>query len=421
MKVCGIVAEYNPFHNGHLYHIEETKRRGATHVVAVMSGNFVQRAEPAIISKFERARLAALGGVDLVVELPVQYAAGSSERFARGAVALLDALGCVESMSFGSECGDMALLQKGADAALDPDVIELTRGFYETGMSYPAARERVAKKLYGKAVGEVLRRPNNILGVEYLKALRELGSPIEPVTFRREGADHDGEEVNGLFASAKFLREEVRSGADVINYVPFETKLALERALAQGKLSGGLDALSQAVLFRLRTMTDAELRALPDCGDGLGDRLYKATRSYSDLNEILAAAKTKRYTMSRVRRAVISALLGVEGGDYFPPPYIRLLAVGRGGKELLGTIGKTRRLPMSESLRTLMREGERLQRAARKTKEPTEESRTMLRDGENMVRCAKLEAHATDIYNLSLVKPAARGRDFTAPLFKVNG
>lgn len=394
MKVCGIVAEYNPFHNGHRFHIEETRRAGATHIVAVMSGNFVQRAEPAVISKFDRARLAILGGADLVIELPVQYAVSSSERFARGAVALLEALGCVDEISFGSEAGNIASLRAAAKAVSDKDVIELTRQFYETGMSYPAARENVVEKLYGKDISEVLRTSNNILGVEYIKALDELKSKIEPITFRREGASHDSDESEGGFASARMLREEVRRGADIINYVPFETKLAMETAASEGKLSGGLDALSQAILFSLRTMSREELSELPDCGDGLGSRIYNAAAESGDMGEIFDIAKTKRYTMSRVRRAAIYALLGIDASYFFSPPYIRIMAIGRNAQELLNRIGKTHTLPMSVSLKELSKQCE------------------------NAFKTAKLEAHATDIFNLSLYKPASRGRDYTVPVFK---
>ncbi|MEA4912914.1 MAG: nucleotidyltransferase family protein [Oscillospiraceae bacterium] len=420
MNVCGIVAEYNPFHNGHQYQIEQIKKNGATHVVAVLSGSFVQRAEPAIVSKFERARLAVLGGADLVVELPVQYATASAERFAHAAVFLLRALGCVDTISFGSECGDLALLQRAADAIADADVVRLTREFCETGMPYPAAREKVVEKLYGEEVSAVLRSPNNLLGVEYLKALRLEKSRITPTTILREGAAHDKDETDGLFASAKFLREQVRAGADIINYVPFETKCALEKANADGKLSGGLEALAQAILFQLRTMTAEELRALPDCTDGLGDRLYTATQQYGELPAVLEAAKTKRYTMSRVRRAALCALLGIRPADYFDPPYIRLLAIGRYGEELLARIGKTKKLPMSASLLSLLRDGQRLQRAGKGNEsDMTREVEEIVRDGREMERCARLEAHATDIFNLSLEKPAVRGRDFSTPLYRV--
>ncbi|MEA5051637.1 MAG: nucleotidyltransferase family protein [Oscillospiraceae bacterium] len=420
MNVCGIVAEYNPFHNGHQYHIEQARRAGATHIVAVMSGNFVQRAEPAIISKFERARLAALGGADLVVELPVQYATGSSERFARGAVSLLAALGCVDSISFGCECADLPLLRQTADAVCDEDVARLTKAFCETGMSYPAAREKVVEKLYGEQISAVLRTPNNILAVEYLKALRALQSGMAVLPVAREGVLHDDERMAGLFASAKSLREQVRAGVDIINYVPFETKLALDKAGADGKLSGGLESLSQAILFRLRTMTQQELEALPDCADGLGDRLYRATQECGELGAVMETAKTKRYTMSRVRRAVVCALIGISESDFFPPPYIRLLAVGRYGEELLTKIGKSKKLPMSQSLLALLRDGEGMQQVGRAHGENAAgEDDEVARSGARMVRCAQLEAHATDIYNLSLDRPAVRGRDYTARFFKV--
>lgn len=389
MKLCGIVAEYDPFHNGHAYHIEKTRQAGATHVVAVMSGCFVQRGQPALLSKFQRARLAVLGGADLVVELPVQYAVGSAERFARGAVSVLRGMGCVDMLSFGSECGDIGLLCRAAEAVRGEETAALAKTLYEGGESWPAAMESAVRRLWGDGVGDVLTTANNTLGMAYLNALARPRCAIEPVTVRRAGAGHNAPDADGAFASASLVRELTAAGKDAGAYVPAATAQALQSA----PKSGGLAALSPIILYKLRSMAREEFLALPDCADGLADRLFGAAAAATDAESLLNAAKTKRYTMARVRRAVICALLGISAADYFDPPYIRVLAMGPKGGEVLARIDKHRKLPLSHSLKVLAEEGG------------------------NSGRTALLEARATDIFNLSLDVPAPKGEDYTHKIY----
>ena len=197
MKTCGIIAEYNPFHNGHKYQIEETKKRfGATHIVAVMSGNFTQRGDVAIYDKYKRAEIALQNGVDLVIELPVAYALASAEQFALGAVSLLHNLGCVDMLSFGSECGDIELLHETAGAVVYAQNHDDFFRFMRGGDTLPVALQKTIEKYYEKDIINTLTEPNNTLAVEYLKAMDELGCMFEPVTIGRTGADHDGEEAS---------------------------------------------------------------------------------------------------------------------------------------------------------------------------------------------------------------------------------
>ncbi len=394
MQVAGIVAEYNPFHSGHLYHIDETRRLGATHIVAVMSGNFVQRAEPAIVNKFDRARIAALAGVDLVLELPVAYATASSERFAYGALSVLDALGIVNLLSFGSEAGEIAPLKLAAEAVHDSRVIRRIKQLTEIGENYPAAQTKALEVFYPE-VAKLVTAPNNILGIDYLKALNKLKSEIQPITVPRMGAGHDEDEIVDGFASASRIRDIVRQRGAFGRYMPRECELMLLDATVAGRISGGMDRVESAILFRLRQLSREECNLLPDADTGLGDRLYNAAETAGTLEQLYEMTKTKRYTMSRVRRAVLAALLSITAEDYTSLPYIRILAIGNKGEEILRAMKKSCKLPVSHSLSELIV----LKGIAEKT--------------------ALKESFATDVFNLTLAKRAPKGEDFTTKLFKL--
>ena len=189
MRIGGVVAEYNPFHNGHAYQLMELRQAGATHIAVVMSGNFVQRGEPALLDKWTRAEAALLCGADLILELPLPYGAATAERFAFGAVSLLEGLGCVDLLGFGCESGDLPALQRAARAVEDPEVYEAVRERMAEGISFAAAREEAVRERWGEA-GDALRRPNDILAVEYLRQLGRLGSPIRPVAVGQIGRAH---------------------------------------------------------------------------------------------------------------------------------------------------------------------------------------------------------------------------------------
>lgn len=394
MNICGIVAEYNPFHNGHAYLIKKARENGATHIAAAMSGDFVQRAAPAIVDKFARARAAVMCGVDLVIELPVQYATASAERFARGAVETLMALGCVDMLAFGSGSGSLESLERAADAVSDPALLERAKKLAEGGMSFAAAREKATRELFGHAVADVLDGPDNILATEYLKALRLLKCEMQPFTTERAGVSHDEKNPSGEFASASFVRAEYLSGGDIAEYLPEPSLAALGQARERGALSGGWQALERALLIKLRGMSASEWAALPDAGGGLGERLNKAAMSAASAEELFALAKTKRYAMARVRRVALCALLGITTEDFFPAPYIRVLAVGERGEVILREAKKSASLPLSHSLKKL---------------------ETV---NANCARTAELSARASDIYGLSLPHILPAGRDYTEKLFK---
>lgn len=335
METAGIVAEYNPFHRGHAWHIAETRRRlgGEAPVVCVMSGHWVQRGECALADKWLRAALALDRGADLVVELPTPWAMASAESFARGAVSLLAATGVVDVLSFGSETGELAPLEEAAAALDAPDYPERLRAALGRGLSFPAARQEAA----GAAC---LSAPNNNLGVEYLRSLRALGSTIRPLTVPRQGAGHDGPAAGG-FASASELRRLLRAGRGE-EAAPYLT------APWSGELAD-MQHIERAVLARLRTMGEGDWAALPDGGgaEGLPSRLAKAAREAVSLEDFYTRAKTRRYTHARLRRLALAAFLGLRAAERpAAPPYVRVLGLGGRGRALLRKMKDTCPLPV---------------------------------------------------------------------------
>ena len=335
METAGIVAEYNPFHRGHAWHIAETRRRlgGDAPVVCVMSGHWVQRGECALADKWLRAALALDRGADLVVELPTPWAMASAESFARGAVSLLAATGVVDVLSFGSETGELAPLEEAAAALDAPEYPEKLRAALGRGLSFPAARQEAA----GAAC---LSAPNNNLGVEYLRSLRALGSTIRPLTVPRQGAGHDGPAAGG-FASASELRRLLRAGRGE-EAAPYLT------APWSGELAD-MQHIERAVLARLRTMGEGDWAALPDGGgaEGLPSRLAKAAREAVSLEDFYTRAKTRRYTHARLRRLALAAFLGLRAAERpAAPPYVRVLGLGGRGRALLRRMKDTCPLPV---------------------------------------------------------------------------
>ena len=343
MSIIGIVCEYNPFHNGHEYQIQKSREiAGAdAEIVCVMSGDFVQRGEAALFSKFARAEAACRCGADLVIELPLPWALSSAESFARGAVSLLAQMKA-DYLSFGSERGEIHELALIADAVL-------TDGFQERVMeilgekgdiSYAAARQRALEERIGGEAA-LIEGPNNILAVEYLKAIRTLGANLKPIAIRRVGAAHDGG-GEGRYRSASALRELLRQGEDIAPYVPEKAREVYENEIARGRIIRR-DKLETALLSRLR-MFDAEyFDSLRDAGNGAGRRLYEAVRHEAGIDAVLNAAKTRRYPLARMRRICMCAALGIdrEATDGLPG-YARVLAANERGCALLARLrGKT--------------------------------------------------------------------------------
>ncbi len=338
MTAVGIVAEYNPFHLGHAWHIAQTRRLLGKDrpVVCVMSGHWVQGADCAVTDKWTRAGLALEGGADLVLELPTPWAMASAEAFARGAVSILAATGVVDTLSFGSECGSTDELRQAAEALDAPDYPARLRAALDKGLSFPAARQEAANC-------PCLSTPNNNLGVEYLRALRHLSASMEVVTVPRRGAEHNGSRTVEGFASATQIRRLLRSGQQ-----EEAALLVRPNALDQMGAISSLSHIERAILAKLRTMDTSAWAALPDSGtaEGLPERLVRAARQALSLEDFYFLAKTKRYTHARLRRLALSAFLGLTTDRPALPPYVRVLGLNSRGQELLKRMKDTCSLPI---------------------------------------------------------------------------
>ena len=351
MQTAGIIIEYNPLHSGHLYQLEETRRLLGrdTAIVGVMSGDFVQRGDFAIVRRRARAKAAVESGVDLVLELPLPWAVGSAERFADGGVAVLAAAGVVDRLVFGSECGDTAALERIARVLLSEEFPRVLKTELAEGVSFAAARQRAVERLATAEDAALLAQPNNILGVEYCKSLLRRESSIRPLTIRRKGTGYHGTELEENLPSATMLRELLRSGErdKALSLMAPAMRSAYEEEAGLGRAPVLLETCERAILARLRAMSEEDFAALDEGREGLYRRLYEASRTAASLEEILNTAKTKRYAHARLRRMVLWAWLGMSPVD-FPEeiPYLRVLAANRTGRELLGRMRKTVSVPV---------------------------------------------------------------------------
>lgn len=402
MKIAGIIAEYNPFHNGHAYHIEHTraeKEGGATHVVAVMSGWFTQRGEPAVVNPFVRADAALRSGVDLVIALPLPWALSSAQFFAEGGVHLLDALNCVDMLSFGSECGDIEALKTVRRLLNEPRTAERLKGLMATGASYAAAMRQAVAETGGDNRAKLLDTPNNTLGIEYLGALSRLNSSIEPFTVKRMGAEHDAVCPIGGMASASYVRELLRSGRtrNIGHFVPNTVCDALTRASQIGTCPSQEKEGERAVLAVLRTRSKEQLSRLPFVSEGIENRLYNAIRTASTLEELIDLTKTKRYTRTRVQRLIYSAYLGITAELASGlPPYIRVLGANGRGYEIL---------------RAAKQNGATLPIVSRASDVASLDERAQ--------RLFALECRAADLYAMFLPTPSPCGSEMTGGMISL--
>ena len=348
MRVFGIICEYNPFHRGHKWQIDELRRLVGEEecaVVCAMSGDFVQRGDFAVERAHARAEAAVYGGADLVLELPLPWAISSAEGFACGGVSILAATGVVDTLVFGSECGNAAKLQRAAKALLREDFPDALREELAKGLSFAAARESAARALIGEDAA-VLREPNDILGVEYCKALLQSGSTIAPLAILRKVVGHNGGAAKG-FASASHIRELLINGACADEFLTPESAAICARERAAGRAPVTMANAERAILARLRAMREEDFAPFDGGGEGLYHRLYDAVQRETTIDGILAAAKSKRYAYARLRRLLLAAYLGVTPED-IPQrvPYLRVLACNARGREVLRCMKTTAAAPV---------------------------------------------------------------------------
>ena len=336
--IFATAAEYNPFHKGHAYHVSQMKKLGADGIIAVMSGSFVQRGEPAMMSKFARAECAVKGGVDLVLELPVSYAVGSAERFAAGCVRIADAVGIADKFCFGSETADVSSFEKTADMLDTPEFSALLKEELSTGKTFAAARANALKELGAFAP----EKPNDILAVEYIKELKRLKSRVEPVAIKRIGDYHGG--TSG-FASASEIRRKTDGGMLPKEDLPEETAETLESLISRGKAPAKIENLERMILGFYRNSEAAELKRFYAVAEGSENRVIAAAKTATSIEDFYEKIKTKRYTMATVRRMVIAPFLGIKKEES-PISYLRVLAFSKRGAELMKNIKKNSDLPL---------------------------------------------------------------------------
>ena len=400
MQVTAIVAEYNTFHNGHRYHIEETwKKTDNSFIMAIMSGNFVQRGEPAILEKRKRAEIAIKNGADLVVELPTPWATASAERFARGAVYIAHQAGIVDNLSFGCEDEDISVLEQIARILSDKVYSRDIKKYYDDNMcSYPEARATVVSRILGKDCSEIMMKPNNILAIEYLKAIISFRSDIKPVGIKRSGAGHDSENTHGNITSAMNIRNLMRTGRDYSSFVPANSLPVLEECMENGTFPALYSNLESAVIAHLRKMKPSDFIGVPDVAEGIEHRIIEAVKTSVSLSEIFDKVKTKRYTHARIRRIILSSFLGIKAEDVVSlPPYIRVLALNDNGRMMLKEMKNKYFVPV------IMKYGD---------------VKYLDNDAK---RVFELESTATDLYNLSLPARRVCGTDMTDEIIYIPG
>jgi len=393
MAVAGIIAEFNPFHTGHQRLIRQIRQRLGedTPVVAAMSGNWAQRGECAIADKWRRARWAVLGGADLVLELPTPWAISSAEGFARGGMEVLAGTGVVDTLCFGSECGQAAPLAEAARRLDSPEFTQRLNVHLDARTPFAVSRQRAAADLLGADGARVLASPNDNLGVAYIRAGRALGWEGEVLAVPRAGAGHDDPRPAQGYASASILREWMRTGQG------WNASFFLPTPWPEGLSPASMGQIERAVLYRLRSMDAGDFARLPDSGaaEGLPERLAAAARTACSLEEFYFTAKTKRYTHARIRRLTLWAFLNLEARDRPERvPYLRVLAFNRRGREILRRSGRTGGLPVLAK----PAHARRLSPQARELME--------------------LEARCTDLYDLCFPELKQGGREWTqSPMY----
>lgn len=358
MNLLGLVVEYNPFHNGHKYHLEKSKEiTNATHTVAIMSGSFLQRGEPALFDKYTRAEIAVKNGVDLVIELPTLYACQSAEIFSHGAVATLNSLNCVNSLCFGSEEGNIDILQTISEILVkEPSDFKTTlKNFLDEGIVFPVARSKALYEyiknnhlleLSEDELQQVLNSSNNILGIEYIKSLIKLNSSIKPYTITRIASKYNSTDIESNICSATAIRNSLKDNTDlklIENVVPLHTFNEINH-----KINTNFNPVFDYMFYDLLSSTiirDVDnLTKYFEVNEGIENKIYSNVFTSKNLEELINSTKSKRYTMTKIKRTLNNILLGINRDDVIKVkdldrvPYIRILAFNNKGREIIKKI-----------------------------------------------------------------------------------
>ena len=411
-RVIGVVAEYNPFHNGHYYHLQATKEiTGAEYCVAVISGNFTQRGDTSIVNKWAKAYMAICGGADLVIELPTVYSISSAENFASGAVKILDNLKVVNAISFGAEANDFATLNNIANVLYEEPkaYTNILSHELKKGISYPAARENALMMYLNdiKRYANTLSSPNNILAIEYLKALKIQKSKLEPIMIKRKKVYYNDNKIVDDFASATAIRKLLQDGeyANLRKVIPRSSYTIIGQESRKGGMVLSLAKYEKEIIYALRKMTVEEIADLPDVSEGLQFEIKNAANEANNLKDLISNIKSKRYTQTRIQRILLYALLGIDKklmeNSRKVVPYVRVLGFTQKGKSLLSEISRRNpKLNIITSLKKYMNQNQ----------------------NKNKVLAEMLEKDifATDVYTLGYIGDSKANLDFTNNMIITN-
>ena len=410
-KVVGIIAEYNPFHNGHSYHIQNTKAQtGADFVVAVMTGNFTQRGNTSVINKWEKTKMALNGDADLVIELPTIYSVSSAENFANGAVKILNESGIVDTISFGMEADDVSTLNNIANVLVNepPEYKTIFEHELSKGNSFPRARENALMMYLNdiKRYANVVKGSNNILAIEYLKALKKQKSSIVPFGVKREKVYYNSTKIIDEYASATGIRNLLLHNQleEVRKVMPSKSYSILLNNLRQGTYVLDIIAYNDEIIYKLRSMTVKQIANLPDVSEGLEYLIKEVSNKTNNLIELINGIKSKRYTQTRIQRILLYALLGITKKDMEMSkkitPYIRVLGCSEKGKILLSQINSKAKVITSLKKYEVSNKNKRFCIGKQKT----------------LNRMLEIDKMATDIYTIGYKKDSKAGLDYTKGL-----
>lgn len=386
-KLC-IISEYNPFHFGHLYHLNESISQTDTDFkVAIISGNFVQRGEPSIINKWKKAKVALSAGFDLVLELPTLYAISSAENFANGSIKIADQIKS-NYISFGTESGDLEKLKK-LSSLINKNEKEYIANVKEKiaeGFSYPKSQELVIDEMFGDEFLGVCK-PNNILGLEYLKSLNAISSNITPITVKRDFDKSSSSDVRALLRTSGFKIEDLK------NSIPDFSYEVLAENIENGNAVLSLKAFEKEIIYILRTIDNKKLMNIPDVPENMLSNLKKIACSTNSLDELITALKNKSITQARIQRILLYILLGITKSDMELSkritPYVRVLGMSENGKKILSDISKD--INVITSVKAFEK----------------------ICDDSDLLRMLEIDKKATDIYTLAYSKNSVANLDYT--------
>ena len=409
-RVVGVIAEYNPFHNGHYYHLQKAKEEaGAEYCVAVISGNFTQRGETSIVNKWMKAYMAICGGADLVIELPTVYSISSAENFASGAIKILDSLKIVDSFAFGAEADDLATLNNIANVLYEEPrpYVSILNHELKKGVSYPTARENALMMYLNdiKRYANILNSPNNILAIEYLKALKNQKSRLEPIMIKRRKVYYNDDRIVDDFASSTAIRKLLRRREyeDLRKVIPRSTYQILAKEISDGHLILGLEKYEKEIIYTLRRMSVEQIADLPDVSEGLEHAIKNAANNCNDINELIETIKSKRYTQTRIQRILLYAILGINKrmmeNSRKITPYARVLGFTQSGKALLSEIAKANpKIEMITSVNKYIEQS----------------------NNKQLLEMLKTDIFATDVYTLGYDCDSKSNLDFTNNMIITN-